>query len=361
MAETDVGPQAFVMGRSLGLQFHPEVTTDIMTDWVREYRHELDADGVDPTPCSRRRSDVPWTASGCRCGSWSGSSAMSRDSTRAVRGRPSAEDERRWRGRSGRRTREVFPRFLDLPYPNVERGDGVWLTTTDGRRILDACSGGAMVACLGHGVPGGRRGGGRAGAGHLVLLQPPFHERAAGAARRPPAGDRGSGDGADPVRVGWLRGQRDGATARAALPRGARRCGPLAGDLARAGLPRFHDGNARPERPSHAAGAVHPVPRAPPAPRAIDVAVRPDRRGRAATTRRTPRRGRAGDDRGVLLRARERSGAARLLAAGSVLARAGRAAHGARLLDLLRRSGHRDGTHRDVARRPSAADRARHR
>ncbi len=48
MAETDVGLQAFVAGRSLGLQFHPEVTTDIMTDWVRVYRHELDADGVDP-------------------------------------------------------------------------------------------------------------------------------------------------------------------------------------------------------------------------------------------------------------------------------------------------------------------------
>jgi adenosylmethionine-8-amino-7-oxononanoate aminotransferase len=47
----------------------------------------------------------------------------------------------------------VFPRFLDLPYPSIERGDGVWLTTTDGRRILDACSGGAMVTCLGHGVP----------------------------------------------------------------------------------------------------------------------------------------------------------------------------------------------------------------
>lgn len=46
----------------------------------------------------------------------------------------------------------VFPRFLDLDYPNVERGEGVWLTTTDGTRILDACSGGAMVACLGHGV-----------------------------------------------------------------------------------------------------------------------------------------------------------------------------------------------------------------
>ena len=46
----------------------------------------------------------------------------------------------------------VFPRFLDLDYANIERGDGVWLTTSDGKRILDACSGGAMVACLGHGV-----------------------------------------------------------------------------------------------------------------------------------------------------------------------------------------------------------------
>jgi adenosylmethionine-8-amino-7-oxononanoate aminotransferase len=47
----------------------------------------------------------------------------------------------------------VFPRFLDLEYPSIERGEGVWLTTTDGRRILDACSGGAMVTCLGHAVP----------------------------------------------------------------------------------------------------------------------------------------------------------------------------------------------------------------
>jgi adenosylmethionine-8-amino-7-oxononanoate aminotransferase len=46
----------------------------------------------------------------------------------------------------------VFPRFLDLAYPNVERGEGVWLTTTEGRPILDASSGGAMVTCLGHGV-----------------------------------------------------------------------------------------------------------------------------------------------------------------------------------------------------------------
>ena len=48
IAESPAGPQAFVKGRSLGLQFHPEVTTEIMDDWVRVYRHELDGDGVDP-------------------------------------------------------------------------------------------------------------------------------------------------------------------------------------------------------------------------------------------------------------------------------------------------------------------------
>lgn len=47
----------------------------------------------------------------------------------------------------------VLPRLLDLPYPSIERGEGVWLYRADGAEILDACSGGAMVACLGHGVP----------------------------------------------------------------------------------------------------------------------------------------------------------------------------------------------------------------
>jgi adenosylmethionine-8-amino-7-oxononanoate aminotransferase len=46
----------------------------------------------------------------------------------------------------------VFPRLLDLAYPSIERGEGVRLYTTDGFELLDACSGGAMVACLGHGV-----------------------------------------------------------------------------------------------------------------------------------------------------------------------------------------------------------------
>src|ERR1700716_508348 len=48
IAETDVGPQAYVIGRSLGLQFHPAVPPAIMDSWVRAYRHELDGDGVDP-------------------------------------------------------------------------------------------------------------------------------------------------------------------------------------------------------------------------------------------------------------------------------------------------------------------------
>jgi GMP synthase-like glutamine amidotransferase len=48
IADTEVGTQAFISGRSLGLQFHPEVTPEIMGEWVRVYPHELEAEGVDP-------------------------------------------------------------------------------------------------------------------------------------------------------------------------------------------------------------------------------------------------------------------------------------------------------------------------
>jgi GMP synthase (glutamine-hydrolysing) len=48
IAENEAGPQAFVSGPHLGVQFHPEVTPQIMDTWVSTYRHELDDEGVDP-------------------------------------------------------------------------------------------------------------------------------------------------------------------------------------------------------------------------------------------------------------------------------------------------------------------------
>lgn len=48
IADSPAGPQAYTIGRSLGVQFHPEVTPEIMDAWVAAYRHELDREGVDP-------------------------------------------------------------------------------------------------------------------------------------------------------------------------------------------------------------------------------------------------------------------------------------------------------------------------
>jgi GMP synthase-like glutamine amidotransferase len=48
IADSVAGPQAFTIGGSLGVQFHPEVTPEIMDAWVVAYRHELDQEGVDP-------------------------------------------------------------------------------------------------------------------------------------------------------------------------------------------------------------------------------------------------------------------------------------------------------------------------
>jgi GMP synthase-like glutamine amidotransferase len=48
VADSDAGPQVFTIGRSLGTQFHPEVTAEIMDAWVKAYPHELAEVGVDP-------------------------------------------------------------------------------------------------------------------------------------------------------------------------------------------------------------------------------------------------------------------------------------------------------------------------
>lgn len=67
IADSRLGPQAFVVGRSLGTQFHPEVTPEIMDEWVRVYRHELDAEGVDP---DRLLEETGERWSSARASSW---------------------------------------------------------------------------------------------------------------------------------------------------------------------------------------------------------------------------------------------------------------------------------------------------
>ena len=48
LAESPAGPQAFTLGRSLGLQFHPEVTPEIVGSWVEAGRAQLARAGLDP-------------------------------------------------------------------------------------------------------------------------------------------------------------------------------------------------------------------------------------------------------------------------------------------------------------------------
>lgn len=48
LAESAAGPQAFMLGRSLGVQFHPEVTPEIVASWVDAGRGRLARIGLDP-------------------------------------------------------------------------------------------------------------------------------------------------------------------------------------------------------------------------------------------------------------------------------------------------------------------------
>jgi GMP synthase-like glutamine amidotransferase len=48
LAESPAGPQAFTIGRSLGVQFHPEVTPEIVASWVDGGRDQLARAGLDP-------------------------------------------------------------------------------------------------------------------------------------------------------------------------------------------------------------------------------------------------------------------------------------------------------------------------
>ncbi|MBV9915916.1 MAG: type 1 glutamine amidotransferase [Solirubrobacterales bacterium] len=48
LAQSPTGPQAFTIGRSLGVQFHPEVTPQIVGSWVAGAGDRLAREGVDP-------------------------------------------------------------------------------------------------------------------------------------------------------------------------------------------------------------------------------------------------------------------------------------------------------------------------
>jgi GMP synthase-like glutamine amidotransferase len=47
LADSPAGPQAYTIGRSMGVQFHPEVTPEIVASWVADGRDELDRERVD--------------------------------------------------------------------------------------------------------------------------------------------------------------------------------------------------------------------------------------------------------------------------------------------------------------------------
>jgi GMP synthase-like glutamine amidotransferase len=87
LADSAVGPQAYTIGRSLGLQFHPEVTPEIMELWVEAYRHELDQEGVDPDQLLQETYD---RAAETRAAAWrlfDGFLARVREGEEVVRGR----------------------------------------------------------------------------------------------------------------------------------------------------------------------------------------------------------------------------------------------------------------------------------
>jgi len=57
IARTAVSPQAFRIGRSVGTQFHPEVTTELVDRWISMDEKELRAHGVDPTVMAARSKE----------------------------------------------------------------------------------------------------------------------------------------------------------------------------------------------------------------------------------------------------------------------------------------------------------------
>jgi GMP synthase-like glutamine amidotransferase len=62
LARSAAGPQAFVLGRALGLQFHPEATPEVVRRWVVGMADQADGAGVDAeaftAECDRRDGEA---------------------------------------------------------------------------------------------------------------------------------------------------------------------------------------------------------------------------------------------------------------------------------------------------------------
>jgi GMP synthase-like glutamine amidotransferase len=67
LADSAAGPQAYTVGRSLGVQFHPEVTTEIVEEWASLGGEDLARHSVDP---SRLLAETREHADGNRRRAW---------------------------------------------------------------------------------------------------------------------------------------------------------------------------------------------------------------------------------------------------------------------------------------------------
>ena len=213
----------------------------------------------------------------------------------------------------------VLPLEFGRAMPVVVRGEGVWIEDAEGRRYLDAMSGGSMASTLGHGrrdiIAAARAQAETLAFVHNERLTNPAQERLADELDR-----RGSGGvHARPLHGERRRCQRDGDPDRPQLPRRARRDRTVAGHLAGAGVSRPDDGDARADRSSGDARPVRALPAPTPAHPAEHLALRPLRRGGPRGARPSTRGGGPGQRLRVLLRGDQRRGAPRVHPAGPLL------------------------------------------